>query len=167
MVRYGRRTKRSYSRRQVRPVKYSNETYTIASSITMGGELPSTLNIPIIPTTDVQGVRKVKNFELSFNYSQLACPLIFAIVYVPQGTIPQELKMGTASGPVSLYEPNQNVVLTGILPINSNSITKFKTRLARNLNSGDSLFVCIRQVIQQDTTADFDFAMSLNYAICF
>ena len=62
-------------------------------------------------------------------------------------------------------EPNQNVIMQGLLPLTSNSRQEFRTRLARNLNSGDTIFLCLRPVI--DITNIPDLTAQLNFAICY
>lgn len=105
-----------------------------------------------VSSTPVQGLRKAKNFTLRLQYQyrgQFQDPgyalVYWALVYVPQNQEASSIDLAgsqvvgdKAAAPVSMYEPNQNVIMSGILtpdqPVQTN-----RTRLARNLNSGDSI----------------------------
>jgi hypothetical protein len=69
----------------------------------------------LVPASAAQGTRKVTNITLKFISTELIVPLIFAVVYVPEGVEPASLKLsvGTPLKPVSLYEPPQNVIMQG------------------------------------------------------
>lgn len=166
LSRYPRRRNRRYTR-AVKPIKYSSETYNFSQSynITSGQGL-STNKIALIPDTTVQGMRKVKNFTLTI-CCNTQVPLMYALVYVPQGIDASALNLGTAEEPASLYEPNQNVIISGVIPVNlSVPIVKYSP-LARNLNSGDQVFLCLRSAFNFGDTASIDFYCSLNYAITY
>ena len=136
-----------------RAAKYSNETVCFNAQVTAdtdGGQ-PLTANpIIIVPATNVLGNRKVKNFTLKVTSDLNDDPIIGVLAYVPEGTdMSQPLVTGTMQ---SLYEPNQNVIATFVIPpncvrnanqtlgaaSNAQSIT-VTTKLARNLNTGDSI----------------------------
>lgn len=93
-------------------VKYSNETTNFAANLPATPTTPLSSVAVMIAPLAAQGMRKAKNFTLQiFTTSNL--PIIFALVYVPQGTEPSKLTFGSPETPVSLYEPNQNVFMTG------------------------------------------------------
>lgn len=172
MVRRRRMTGR-YSRR-LKTVKYSNETYNFGSLVTVTGA--ATRSMTLIAPIQAQGTRKVKNMEVQIisspwrlnDNSELGDPLVWCLVYVPEGTNPSNITLGTAEKPASLYEPNQNVILSGVVPSNIRTPYKVKTRLARNLNSGDRICLCICNPMgnpQVQTTCNF--CMTVNYAISF
>ena len=144
--------------RPLKTAKYSNETYA--------GEVHLNTNqlrasMVIVPETQILATRKVKNLTIRLNVAQISFTLhgqatdlsshdapfnvLFAAVYVPQGTTPDVLHIanvptqGTVTTAVSLYEPNQNVIMSGM--INPYQPTTVKTRLARNLNSGDQVYL--------------------------
>lgn len=168
MPRRYRRYRRYPISRSVKSVKYSNETFSFANTLTLtSGE---TYHCVFVPATTVAGIRKLKNFTLSFNTS-LASPAFFAIVYVPEGTEPLSLNFGSTSSsttltPASLYEPNQNVIMSGTIGGPNFSVGRYSTRLARNLNSGDRICIVFRTTKSSDSDTG-DIAMSLNYAIAF
>ena len=164
--------RRRYSRgtRSVKSVKYSNETYcqNVPNTIAVA-DWNDTLMLNLVPAAPVAGMRKAKNFTLSMQYSGFQCPIAFALVYVPEGQAPQQINRAawseSSTAPTSLYEPNQNVIMQGLLPVTSNSRQEFRTRLARNLNSGDTIFLCLRPI--QDINATAQFTAQLNFAICY
>lgn len=158
----------SYRRRYLRPSggKYSNETVTFAyeasTNLDAGdtwpniaepqpGQIPK--GVLIVPATNVMGNRKVKNFTIKVTTKNSNSPIYGALVYVPEGTTPGDL--GTNSRYKSLYEPNQNVICSFIIPPNCNRIEEdgnyfvydsqssqlinVTSRLARNLSSGDMI----------------------------
>lgn len=167
MVRRSYRYSRTRRTRPLKTVKYSNETYTTAFQIPPNSSVQQHAYL-VAPIT-AQGMRKAKNFTL-----RIACspnsPLIFwALVYVPDGTLPQNLIIPPFVTPqqptaVSFYEPNQNVIMSGSVYPNSPQET-YRTRLARNLNSGDSLVLLVR-CPYSDAAAGTVFA-SCNYAISY
>lgn len=151
--------------RPVKTAKYSNETFA-TSFIPINNTV---FNVVLSPSTTAGGTRKCKNFTLNM-YTTI--PGFWALVYVPEGTNPGTLNWSTPtdeSVPVvsaaSLYEPNQNVIMSGITRNTSESY-RFKTRLARNLNSGDAVFFLFKPFGTVSSDAG-GVAMSCNYAIAY
>lgn len=163
MPRY-RRYRRSYPiTRSLRSSKYSNETYVFNNPSTVY-ETSTTYRIGMIPATTIMGTRKCKNFTLTLSTVPLV-PFLFALVYVPEGTSPGDISLPTTNTPVSLYEPNQNVIMSGMFGGPYSNITRFKSRLARNLNSGDNIYFIIKPVQDYDEGAPI--TALLNYAVSF
>lgn len=177
-----RRTRRYYRRRPYKTVKYSNETSSISDDVSVpviGKDKPlTTVNSLLAINSNIQGMRKVKNFTLHID-TNCPVPLYFALIYVPQGTSPGNINVGTVQNPVSFYEPNQNVILSGICRTESPQLT-FRSRLARNLNSGDSIAIIFRPAAKAPTSdedtddrgeptgyATYLLTCTLNYAITF
>lgn len=186
--------RRRYTRR-VKAVKYSNETYNCPCFVNCTDTTQTNPNpnvFTMIAHIDQLGTRKCKNFELSltrdvpYNYTITTsgsvtnytkgdaaspCPLLWALVYIPQGTSGMPLQIGSATAAASLYEPNQNVIMSGIVPTEIKSVYRFKTRLARNLNSGDQIALVIRPLIDYEGDGSnkvFNTVLAnLNYAISF
>ena len=169
--RYKRRSSRSY--KLVKPVKYSNETFSATTIFQwiVSNKYAST----VIAGTDVLGTRKVKNFTLQLCLQNnpeapqdILVPLIFALVFVPEGNeanIPrtgQTFADNTLTA-ISMYEPNQNVILQGI--IDAKQIYKYKTRLGRNLNSGDTIQLVWTPLGTFAAQALLSF--TVNYALAF
>lgn len=161
---YGRRR----SRRGRRTYFSSRKKYSAeCSTFTQGLVGASTVKLPIIPGTPIQGTRKVKNFTLSFSLPpDYNFPLFFALVYVPEGMEPNSLTLTASVAPdqppvcAALYNPNQYVILSGM--VTPGGQNRFRTSLARNLSSGDSISL----VYQKHSDApDVLLSGTLNYAI--
>lgn len=166
--------------RRVKTVKYSNETYNFQDALAINSPSVKTVAYStVISAIDQQGVRKCKNFELTLTGTPFVpnaegpsqvVPLFWALVYVPQGTEPSQINIGSYEAPASLYEPNQNVIMSGCWPGDLTAPYVKRTRLARNLNSGDSIaFVLAIPPFRDDDTVKYSksIAMTLNYAISF
>lgn len=148
----------NYAYRNYRSAKYSNETVSfntqltdaVDSGITFPEGNPPTYppGVLIVPSTEVLGNRKVKNFTIKVTANLNDDAIFGALVYVPEGTIASDLQVSGSQQ--SMYEPNQNVIATFVIPPNSTrdgeghvitasaptQIT-VSNRLARNLNTGD------------------------------
>lgn len=182
---FGRRYRRSY-RRPVRPIKYSAETFNDLSALTWRSLQPETGSynyigsfIPIVTASNVSGMRKVKNFTIEINpiltngSNAYSIPFAWAIVYVPEGQNPSP-EFGNNTGGGSLYEPNQNVIMSGTGVTSQQSYRKFN-RLARNLNSGDRIYLLIRLINtagitlsgDQDDGPTLTIGTNVSYAICY
>lgn len=181
MVRRYRRRRRYAVSRPLKTTKYSNETYAATiqlSSSTSGSH--GTGSIKVIPDAigGVLGTRKAKNFTLRIyshetvrtiqsGSTDLRSSVFFALVFVPEGTEPSMFNVGDGTAK-SLYEPNQNVILSGI--IDSTMVYTFKTRLARNLNAGDSISLLLwdnNYPAESNMSIVTGLAFSCNYAISF
>ena len=139
-----RRYARRYSFRPNRD-KYSRENtgFKVQVSNTSTNGLYQTA-IPIVSSSTVQGMRKVKHITVSMSDTNTTGDNEFywAIVYVPQGTNPNALFStdGRVSG--SLYEPNQFVMNCGLIDPSAGPIRLYSL-LSRNLNSGDSIYLVV------------------------
>ena len=178
--------KKSKSRKTkiYKAVKYSNETSVSSFSFwcdysngqPTGKHVLDNI-VLLIPATSIQGMRKAKNFTLRMTTNAVN-PMLFALVYVPEGTHPSKITVdsGPADTPFShitssdLYNPNQNVIMSG--EIVANMQNNFKTRLARNLNSADSVCLVIKSqfpetVDPEVNRVEYKINIILNYAITF
>lgn len=159
--RYRRRRARSY-----KVQKYSNETYTFNAVATIdpsGSDGPTQVSSEIISAGAIQGMRKAKNFTLQL-VTDSNTPIWFALVYKPEGVELSRMQFGTPQAPQSIYEPNQNVILQGIISTNCQQQT-WRTRLARNLNTGDS--ICLIFSTPYTDAKNIQVCITLNYAISF
>ena len=175
---YRRNYKRNYSRgynRPVQPVRYSNETYNVTFQYQWAAT-PTTASVTMIPASDVQGLRKTKNFTLNISQSpttnaqgvvQSTSSFIYALVYVPAGTTANAITIGNGNAAASLYEPNQNVICSGVCDSASGQL-RISSRLARNLNSGDSVALVLRPTYTTGTEGNITRAsVTLNFAIAY
>lgn len=171
-----RRYRRYRSRRALKSVKYANETRQFAVNITwQNASTPqeSITNAIVVPPTDIQGMRKVKNLTVQIQgQPNLTTVDLFnwALVYVPFGQNPGTLNTAVSTGQ-SFYEPNQNIIMSGLGSF-ANGLTR-RTRLARNLNSGDRivLLISVSRVSNLPTDVKFPLTFFLtgvvNYAITY
>lgn len=184
MPRRYRRRHRYTVARPLKTTKYSSETYATAVNIIGSGPIGThgTFTVPVLPNTigGVLGTRKAKNFTLRLCTEQtLISPssgpdtfergrVAFALVFVPEGTTASPINFGSGNAAVSLYEPNQNVILGGV--IDSQQTYSFKTRLARNLNAGDNIVLILYDLYSVGNTGETintPVAITCNYAISF
>ena len=128
-----------YPRRTGPKDKYSVEQQAAVIDVAAGGQQA----VQLITPTTTQGMRKVKHLTISVasNGATSASAIYWAIVYVPQGTTPNPLALGTGSY-ASLYEPNQFVMNCGVMDLDAGP-ARVATPLSRNLNSGDSIYVIL------------------------
>lgn len=170
--------------RTLKSTKYSNETFGSEISIdNNNGQIGThgSFNCPIVPLPGgVLGTRKAKNFTLRLcceptgtddgagNITFDTARIAFALVFVPEGTNPSVVQFGAGNNPLSLYEPNQNVILSGIF--DSQQTYSFKTRLARNLNAGDQIVLCmadLTEIVNLGESTHTPVYFTCNYAISF
>lgn len=168
-----RKYKRKYHysiARPIKSVKYSNESFATRFNLgyldAPGPALHKTETLVVVPSVSAPlGTRKVKNFTVSFicdhsrifrpNADELERPaqILWALVFVPEGTNASEINPTTTlMQPRSLYEPNQNVIMAGL--ITSQNMCRFKTRLARNLNAGDSIQMVLYNQLETGAAGD-------------
>lgn len=168
MYRRRYRLTRSLSVRVPR-TRYSNETMNSTNTLNFTGTGSTNIQpIVLVNPISQQGVRKTKNYTLSLYCSKIGentPPLQFVLVYVPEGTTPSALNIGTNSATTSLYEPNQNVILQGSILAGGSIVQRFSTRLARNLNAGDSIQLIIQN--PQGINGNATLQTQLNYSIAY
>ena len=175
------RRRRGYNsfKRASKKVRYSNETSCVAidSGYTGMGTMPiidNKVGAILVAATDLQGTRKCKNFTLSLTSQGNTVPLICALIYCPGGLQPNNLGAPNpdARAGVSLYEPNQNVimqfVMNPVLDTNAGSdVQVFRTRLARNLDSGDYIALIFTPARAPSAQETVHIRGTLNYAISY
>jgi len=95
-------------------------------------------------------MRKVKH--LTVNCLLLQCSRIYwALVFVPEGYNPmRSFPSGTVNGN-PMYEPNQYVMNCGVCDPDAGPV-RFSSRISRNLNSGDRLYMVIGSASSTDTS---------------
>lgn len=169
---YGRR---KYRKSFVpRPLKTKYSLENTAYHITGTGSVPTnnTANAQIIPAITTQGMRKCKHFNLSL-YSDSFVPVYWALVFVPNMTSVQNLTVSNTVGTLtSLYEPNQFVIMCGVLPGGMTTPLKCKAYTSRNLNSDDSIYLIVKNFVVNDPeggseAVPYNIDAILSYAIAF
>lgn len=164
-----RRHKRHTVARLVKPVKYSCETlaahYIFANNVTDEA-------IQVTDTITAMGTRKFKNFTIRLSGikntvqqddSLLGSPYVWALVFVPQGRSAPQLNMPANSSGAAICEPNQNVIMSGVHSGTFSS--SYKTRLARNCNSSDVIYLCIKKL--GDWQGNAHVYATVNFAVCY
>lgn len=101
-------------------------------------------SVPIIPPTQTEGRRKVKHLTLSFS-SNFTGPLVYAIVFVPQGYEPQALHIPSPQYALNMYDANQYVMSSGILDFEAGPM-RIRSSISRNLDSGDTIYLMLAKV---------------------
>lgn len=158
-------------RRALKKMRYSAECALLRAKLTTAAPV---VHIPIAPkealSSAVYGMRKAKNFTLTLAsalISESSGAVGFALVYWPEvytgaptTFVPTLAPSPEPGNAVSLYEPNQNVVMQGIWSLNESSYRGF-TRLSRNLNSGDTLMLVLRYYGE----GDFEVLATVKFAI--
>lgn len=160
-----RRARRAASRRTYKVQKYSNETVSYTLSIQKVAGNKASNSYIVVPASTIFGVRKTKNYTLYIDLStqdNAAATLCWALVFVPSGQQPGQINFSDQNI-TAYYEPNQNVIAAGIAT--NKELVRVKTRLARNLSSGDyvSLVICAPPAAQYTGALTF----TCNYAIAF
>ena len=131
--------------------------------------------IPIVQSTQQEGVRKAKNISISLSvptyqptitgtYPLTAFPFYWALIYLPEGQTPNELNSTN-----QLYTPSQFVISSGIVNSEQGKM-RISSRLARNLNQGDSIYLLIgtnENFIQNASDVKYRFNYLVRYAICY
>ena len=127
----------------------------------------------LVVNTKAEGVRKVKNFTLNVttSYKQNVTdenikemmPIVFALIYVPNEQQPLNLTPNNADFQ-TLYGTNNYVILYGVC--NSGKQITLRSKLARNLNAGDSIVLKLFNP-NENPLKDLSFYASLNYAIAY
>lgn len=164
-------------------VRYSSETTSLNAEGTIAAGTMSTFpsggspvqkGMVLVSPATIQGTRKVKNMTLSIASKGNTVPLLCAIVYVPQGTDASSITPGpNGLTGASLYEPNQNVIMQFVMnPVESDNtgsnVQVFRTKLARNLDSGDKIvFIAAPAYANEDDSMTIKIVGTFNYAISY
>lgn len=140
---YRRRYSRSFRGKKDR---YSVERTVFNTAFSAGTVAFQNQTSTVVAATSLQGMRKVKHLAidiiadadrgtdlgtLSFGY---------ALYYVPAGTTVQQPNWNQTVG--DLMPTNQFVISSGTFTTQNNPV-RIRSRLARNLNSGDAIFLTV------------------------
>ena len=151
--------RRPYKRaRGGKRIKYSVQQKAFQFNATAG----TTTGQIIVPATTLEGMRKVKHLTINLTSSgTTAAPQFWwVLAYVPQGTTPGGITIGTSTAGTAMYEPNQFVMNCGIIDPDAGPI-RISSPLGRNLNDGDAIVLLIRP----NSTADVSIQGTCRYAI--
>lgn len=178
-------------KRAIKRVKYSNETFSNCISVTAPGssdeQLCNNYWIPVITSSSVAGMRKAKNFSitltcipptLSSNTAIYDIPVIVSamLIYLPEGTKPMapdysalpEPEYPTPAPLTNVYKPEQNIIMSKLGNITTSGSITMRNRLARNLNSGDSVGILLSVFsLPLENASQFPIVVSANYAVSY
>nr|QCF59311.1 hypothetical protein 2 [Kirkovirus sp.] len=178
MSSYYRKTKKGTFKRE----KYSRQCISDFSELTFTNSMQQTGSI--IPSTTVQGQRKVKNMSIDLAVGSttvsggtpaengtFSTPVLFAVVYHPEGTVVNEMNTShlTSSGVLTqTYVPEQNIIFMRMLSPIEGSI-HCQIPLSRNINAGDSIDLIVYHPLShsEGSTLKFNFGYSFQYSIAY
>lgn len=176
-----RRRRYPAPRKALKTVKYENCTNTLTVTgytiKTNGGQNDGVVAVnyfAIVPSSQFQGIRKCKNFTLTITHGYEIeqqdlyrnKDFVWAMIYVPESQDPGTFSPGSGS----LYEPNQNVIMSGSFNMTDLTQHRYRTRLARNLNSGDYIALIMAAPYENNAVVNdplYNFRFILNYAMCY
>ena len=75
----------------------------------------TTTTIEVVPATTIEGMRKVKHLTVNATVQGESDSFYWALVYVPQGTVPGAINFVTTTSSPGMYEPNQFVMNCGVV----------------------------------------------------
>lgn len=173
-------------KRAIKRVKYSNETFSNAISVTCpSNQLCNNYWIPVITPSQIAGMRKAKNFTITIScvppadaVTNYQLPLLVSalLVYVPEGTDPTTPTFNLLQEPVypnpatltAIYKPDQNIIMSKVANISASGNLIMRNRLARNMNSGDQIGIILTVFSSYNSTdAQFNCLVSANYAVTY
>ena len=133
-------------------------------STTADGYLNRQALIPIVASTQQEGVRKAKNMTISLatgsNTGNSNYPYYYALIYLPEGQTANELQ---SQG--QLYTPSQFIISSGIVTSEQGKM-RITSRLARNLNQGDAIYLLLG-TNNNNLGSNSRFDYLVQYAICY
>ena len=131
----------------------------------------------LVPPIETQGNRKVKNILCSIGLRSVSYPICYTIFYLPQNTPPTGFLGNTASSWdfaantwvgnwSSTYDPNQNVLTSGI--VTTASMAKVYWSGLRTLNSGDRIVLGFHNMVPDaDKEPDAAAVVDVRYSIAY
>lgn len=181
--------RRSY-RRPYRSKKYKWSIEYTATRVLVG-PINNSQDVPIVSPSYEEGTRCVKNFDIQIT-SQASLTtgfaqeegvmnernnlvVFWALVYVPHGYDPRDLNLpnytqdSITERSTDFYLANQFVITAGVQSMH-NPTFRIRTRMARNLNSGDRIYLVLEPVDngpQQLEQIQMPFNILTKYAICY
>lgn len=182
-------------RRYRRPYRSKKYKWSLefTSSRVLVGPVGVDVNVPIVSPVYDEGTRCVKNFDIQLTtqasgtivsentsqhgyHSELSNIVFYwALVYVPHGYEPRNLNLPDTDQEyptgrsTDLYLANQFVIAAGVQSM-LNPTFRIRSRLARNLNSGDRIFLVVQQISNiesQLSSEQVPVNVLAKYAVCY
>lgn len=116
----------------------------------------------IVPASQIEGVRQVARMTVTLTaISDDVRPIYWALTYIPEGAATSAL----FPNPTTLFYPSNYVLASGIADPSAGPI-RISSRLRKNLNAGDRIF--LQTATTKTNTTDL-VAMNglVRYAICY
>ena len=148
--------------------KYSLARSAVGQVLTpaVGPALGSQATVDIVAAIGAQGKRKCKNFDINLalqqNANQIGTLIYYALVYVPSTTTAGTISNSTGT---EYYSPPNNVIAAGIYDCDEGTGFRIRTRLARNLNSGDAIQLVMRA--SSSSTSTINLQGVVSYVVAF
>ena len=150
-----------------RAAKYSIQQKALQFAAAQG----QTTTVAVVPSTVVEGMRKVKHITVNATVQGESDAFYWAIVYVPQGTTPNAIQISTSATSPGMYEPNQFCMNCGVVDGTAGPI-RFGSPVARNstmampstFSSGLSLLRQVRTSPSLPLCAMLSLSLNLNSA---
>lgn len=179
MARYYRK-RRFYRKKNKWDIEQrASTTYQNAwQSVSGSGVFNRQVLVPIVPSIEQEGVRKVKNISISMAISYTGQttsssltdltrsygPVYWALIYCPEGTAINNLSYGG-----ELYKPSNYVINSGIIDNNNADKYRISSRLARNLRANDRIYLILGTNVDTSTTGNLPPSINwlVRYAVCF
>ena len=152
-----------YSIEQTNLITPSANTWPVVEAANETQQNSSQYAVSIVPPVLEQGMRKVKHLTITMannTGSSDGPPLFYAIVFVPQGYNPQAITVPANGYAANNYQANQFIMSSGVLDFSAGP-TRIRSRLSRNLNSGDSIYL----ILATNQSAASSYIAQVTYAI--
>lgn len=108
----------------------------------------------IVPPSTIEGVRQVARLTVTVTVN---ASLFWALVYIPEGVTTTSLFPNTDT----LFEPSNYVLNSGLVDADAGP-TRISTRLRKNLNAGDRIYL-----LTASRSNNNAFQGLVRYAICY
>lgn len=170
--------RRFRSRRAVaRPGRWAREATVVDLSKVSIAASGGVGNVIVVPPTTVQGNRRISTVSLRLVWTA-GVPVAYVLAYIPAGTTPSPPGSGGFAsidehGQIpegqslsSLYEPNQNVLTSGVIAPNAGQITSIAWTGTRVLGSGDCIAVVFKNYFSDAVSANAGILMC-SYSVAY
>jgi hypothetical protein len=158
---FRRRMRRSFGTRGRRGVvrRFVKDYVASTSALADAG---ITYKFLIVPGTNINGLRHAAGFTLDVITANLAIPVYFALVYVPEGITVNGLMLNISqpAAPQSFYVPEQHVLCSGIAT--AATVVHARSVGSRALSSQDTIYFLARG-FGPDAGVAFRCAFSISF----
>lgn len=117
---------------------------------------------------NIGGVRTISHLSATMTTNVAIQPIYWAFVYVPQGEALNHMFQSSGNATGILYEPQVNVLGSGVITMDETGgpdrqCVKLRSRLRKNLNPGDQIWLIYGQAAAGMSTAGLiDYSVTTN-----